>query len=86
MSTTIKNICMFCKHKRAGTGEKATCEAYLFGIPDEIYLNGADHRASQPNDHGIHFEYAEGLPNFTSNDQITKWERRTGNSWSNTTP
>jgi len=47
---------MDCRHLTWDKGEPVTCRAFPAGIPEEIFLNGFDHRKPYPGDHGIRFE------------------------------
>jgi hypothetical protein len=82
MTQRLSQICVFCKHfGRDVANDRPTCDAYPDGIPDDIYLNGADHRMSQPGDHGIHFEYGDRAPKDFVDVKIKGWEESFGNRW-----
>lgn len=57
--------CAFCDHFRSpldvgdGTGGP-TCKAFPVGIPDPIWLGGADHRKAYPGDNGIRWSSLDG--------------------------
>lgn len=53
MTTTATPMCMYCS--RLST-EGWTCEAYVEGIPNALWIASADHRAPLPGDHGVRFE------------------------------
>ncbi len=53
MTTPAAPMCLVCEH--LADGELATCAAYPGGIPEAIWLEGADHRQEQPGDQGIRF-------------------------------
>ena len=85
MTTVLKQICIFCKHLGGDNdNDQPTCKAFPFGIPDDIYLGGADHRMPLPDDNGIQFEFSADEPTYTSDRQIALWEKRFGNSWADT--
>jgi hypothetical protein len=53
--------CFKCAHYR-GTGELGPlCAAFPFGVPDDIYYGGFDHRQAFPGDGGIRWEPAAGV-------------------------
>ena len=56
MTTGPSPICMDCRHLTWDKGEPVTCRAFPAGIPEDIFLNGFDHRKPYPGDHGIRFE------------------------------
>ena len=53
-TTITYAVCSLCKHLISI--DKATCQAFPGGIPDEIFLYGNEHTAPFPGDHGIQFE------------------------------
>lgn len=57
MTTPINpSLCFFCVHRIEGmaNGGLPVCEAFPYGIPDEVYFG--DHRKSWEGDNGIQFE------------------------------
>ncbi len=53
-------LCMQCKHLRPQEGPFGyVCDAFPDGIPEEIFVEGFDHRQPYPGDHGINFEAKE---------------------------
>ena len=57
----ISRVCTQCKHVDPITGilsktNKATCEAFPDGIPDEIWFGKNDHTQPYEGDNGIQFE------------------------------
>jgi hypothetical protein len=44
-------MCVVCVHRN----DDGSCAAYPDGIPNAIYLEGAEHRKPYPGDHGITF-------------------------------
>lgn len=57
MTVRHPTLCAACVHLR---GPGRVCEAFPGGIPQAIYLFGADHREHRRGDHGITFELAPG--------------------------
>lgn len=56
-------ICESCSRLRPGPdGFGFECEAFPDGIPDEIILDGFDHREPFPGDHGVRWELDAGDP------------------------
>lgn len=55
-------ICLFCMHltHTAHGAQSATCAAFPSGIPDAIWQNRVDHRASVKGDHGLRFDPLPG--------------------------
>ena len=50
-------MCAACAHfKNDPTIPGLCCKAYPYGIPDEIVVNGFDHRKPFPGDNGMRFE------------------------------
>jgi hypothetical protein len=50
-------LCAFCRHVwREQAPDIYACDAFPFGIPDEILDGVADHRKPVEGDHGIRFE------------------------------
>jgi hypothetical protein len=47
--------CNKCKNK-LNIPHKSSCNAFLDGIPDDIYYNKHDHTKPYPGDNGIRFE------------------------------
>ena len=64
-------ICMHCKHLRPTDPDKDgwSCDAYPYGIPDEIIAGWFIHNVPLPNDQGIQFEPMDGSDR---KDQVTK--------------
>ena len=50
--TTLPPMCLGCVHRTA----PGVCEAFPDGIPDDITLDGFDHRNPFPGDRGITFK------------------------------
>ncbi len=48
----LPRLCEICEHYR----EEQRCDAFPYGIPDEIFYFGFDHRKEYPQDNGIRFE------------------------------
>lgn len=64
MTIGASPLCMSCKHFHADDDENLTCDAFPAGIPEDIILNGFDHRYPKNGDNGIRYEpVAEGEPN-----------------------
>lgn len=64
MTTTLITLCAGCSRldRDAPLGEER-CSAFPNGIPDEIYLEGGDHRKAWRGDNGLQYaeaEWAEG--------------------------
>jgi hypothetical protein len=73
MTTIDVPICAACRHLR-GTGGRLeemlhedhdpfatpACDAFPGGIPQEIWLGGADHRLPFEGDGGLRFDLAKG--------------------------
>lgn len=50
MTTYLPTLCVACQHRRDLTGRSAetgTCSSFPDGIPEEISVDGADHRTSR---------------------------------------
>ncbi len=52
--------CLTCAHYRPSVGNAQTCAAYPRSIPDAIWWNEADHRQTQPGDHGTTWKSRDG--------------------------
>jgi len=50
-----------CAHRKKGA-DKLSCAAFPEGIPEDIYMNRADHRKPYPGDGGITFEMEPNPP------------------------
>ena len=55
MERRVMPVCSDCKHWHVG---EDTCDAFLRGIPEEIFFYGAKHNRSVPGDNGITYEEA----------------------------
>ncbi len=63
MTSRLPPQCVFCVHYVSPVGtdsDKQTCAAFPKGIPDEVWLNEADHRGAIKGDRGIQFEAVDG--------------------------
>lgn len=60
MTVGAAPMCVNCKHFHDEKG--ATCDAFPEGIPDEIYIEGHDHRKPFKGDNGIRFESGREFP------------------------
>lgn len=70
---TIPPICFMCKHlieNDQWTEGNPRCAAFPEGIPDEIWLNGYDHR-NPLGDERVTFQLAEGI----SDEQLEQWNQ-----------
>lgn len=65
---TMPSQCLACT--RFQRRPLTACAAFPDGIPEEILIWGADHRAPFPGDGGVRFELAEGLE---SRDAFEQW-------------
>jgi hypothetical protein len=55
MTTSLPPMCYSCFHFIDNQSDYPKCDAYPDGIPSAIFYWDADHRESQPDDHGIVF-------------------------------
>ena len=57
MTSIAMPICLGCRHyDRTAPGPGIRCAAFPDGVPEEIFLSGADHREPFDGDRGIQFE------------------------------
>lgn len=67
MTSGPRSLCYDCRHLHEVTDEqifgdeKQTCEAFPYGIPDEIFHGGVEHTDPYKGDNGIQYEPNEGL-------------------------
>lgn len=52
MTSPMVPMCQFCARRFENTWE---CESYPAGIPNALFLAGADHRLALPDDGGLRF-------------------------------
>ena len=55
--TELPIICVSCKNYFP---RKGTCRAFPKGVPEDIQLEGGDHRQPREGDHGIQYEQKPG--------------------------
>ena len=58
MTIGEKPLCWDCKYLNLAT-DRLTCDAFPEGIPEDIIVDGYDHRQPYEGDQGIQFEPAE---------------------------
>lgn len=54
-------FCTLCSRYSTNEADVPVCEAFPYGIPEEISRGGFDHRQAAPDDHGIRFDPAPGV-------------------------
>jgi len=57
MTSLLDSVCSSCKHWKPPSGR--TCDAFPYGVPDDIRMGKNKHDKPYPGDHGIRFEPIE---------------------------